>query len=1323
MRGVGRFLLTLATVFAVVLAATQLTGRIAMSFLDSQQSRLNDLLAASDIELTELAGGWRGLNPVARAGVVRFPGGSAIAVEAEIDLLESLFRGVPVARRLRADAVEVTLVRDSSGRFFIPGLELGDAGAFDWRSALRHSDDLLIPATLIVTSAGEEVTRASIIARAYNRFGQHRAALSVAPTPATPQIGGASVDGLLVAQLEEQRSLAALLGLAEPVRHLRLRGAEVSIDDRLSALYDLSGVRLTRLVGYWSNSGGWAGSGPRADGASQVSSSVDDDEPLGGGVFELDVDEMRYGGDLVPAARARLLARQQAGGVVDFAATELDLFGVALPSWRGQWRSDSGQIIATTETLELGPLLAGLAESFSGAERLSRWLRELGLSGRVQDVQVGWRDGLRFRLQTDGASSRGYRGVPLVAGASATITGTTRSIHVALDGQDAAIAFPELFSVEWPLKRLSGDLRFHFEPGYMGIRGDNVEAETEFGTIWGNLSIARPSDDPYEEGVALLLHTGHVPYAATKDFLSHRLDEGVRQWLLSNVQAGDAERVAIGFQGRFNPRDRRVDSRLELGADLIGATVTYHPDWPVLVDARARLEQTGAGTRVNTPGVESDYGRIGRASLFIPRGDPRAMIDADATMDAQALLRFVRDTPLADWLPVVDETWRGRGPVDVSTALVVPLDDSGEVEAELFLRPRNADLYLDGFRLAFTELDGAVRYQHPFRLTAQGLTASLFGQPARVSARSEPGAIQLQVDGLVSPADVYRVLDIAEMGFGEGYSAFTGVLSVPVERPGEPVSLALRSQLDGTALTLPEPLGKDSAVPRSLRAEIVFASDGERVELNLGEGLLGGWLKRGDSGWIGALGVNAQPDAHGVDSVAVNGVVERVTVEEWLAIGGAGAGEAGIDWSVHGLLAKELAVGDLVFADAVIDSRSDAEGRVFAIGSETLAADIRVPDTGPLNIVVSHLRLVSEPEADGEASDPLTPETLSGLPDADVQLASVWLDDVDLGRWSFELRNTDDGVSFGPLDASYNGLAIVAEEVAWIRSTHRTEVRGEVSGGNLAQILPRFDYAPSVESEAVELDVDLGWPGSPLNFDLARLTGSLDAVVTTGRFVEVDNGQGAMRIFSLLNFSNVAKRMAFDFSDVFGRGVRFNTLSAPATLDDGLLRFDDEMVVDGTGSLFRVAGQVDLGSGKMDAEMIVTLPVSSSLPWYGIYLAAANPLAAAGVLIGQQILRRPLEQVSSAKYRLGGTLDEPVVEFESLFNRSMSERESASDSEAVVASGAAAATADASIIEKIAEYAVEENVDAADERARYDEPPITDAGLNRQENDGDGRPR
>jgi uncharacterized protein YhdP len=60
-------------------------------------------------------------------------------------------------------------------------------------------------------------------------------------------------------------------------------------------------------------------------------------------------------------------------------------------------------------------------------------------------------------------------------------------------------------------------------------------------------------------------------------------------------------------------------------------------------------------------------------------------------------------------------------------------------------------------------------------------------------------------------------------------------------------------------------------------------------------------------------------------------------------------------------------------------------------------------------------------------------------------------------------------------------------------------------------------------------------PGEPQSF-----SGSLDAALRTGQFVEVEGSAQALRVFGLLNFNSIGRRLRLDFSDLFGKGLAYD---------------------------------------------------------------------------------------------------------------------------------------------------------------------------------------
>ena len=184
----------------------------------------------------------------------------------------------------------------------------------------------------------------------------------------------------------------------------------------------------------------------------------------------------------------------------------------------------------------------------------------------------------------------------------------------------------------------------------------------------------------------------------------------------------------------------------------------------------------------------------------------------------------------------------------------------------------------------------------------------------------------------------------------------------------------------------------------------------------------------------------------------------------------------------------------------------------------------------------------------------------------------------------------------------------------WSRSTNRTYFVGRIQGVDLQSVLSRWGFDPNIEAESFAGEGNLDWPGSPLAFSVNEVSGRINSEINEGQIVDIEQGRGVARILGLLNYSTIARRLSGNFSDVVSEGVSFNRIHAGLNFRSGIVEFSEPLYVEGNGLLFRVNGTVDLTDGRLDNELVVTLPVSDSLPWYAAYVAIANPVAGVGVL-------------------------------------------------------------------------------------------------------------
>ena len=92
----------------------------------------------------------------------------------------------------------------------------------------------------------------------------------------------------------------------------------------------------------------------------------------------------------------------------------------------------------------------------------------------------------------------------------------------------------------------------------------------------------------------------------------------------------------------------------------------------------------------------------------------------------------------------------------------------------------------------------------------------------------------------------------------------------------------------------------------------------------------------------------------------------------------------------------------------------------------------------------------------------------------------------------------------------------------------------------------------------------------------------------------------------------------------------------------------DTIEIKGAASIIKLLGMADTQQEKIDAELSVTLPLASNLPWVAA-LAAGLPTAI-GVYIISKFMQSQVDKLSSAVYRVDGDFAEPEVKFLRLFD-------------------------------------------------------------------------
>lgn len=1231
-----RLLLFLLTGLAVLLAVVTTTGRVVVALLPRMETQLNTLLAGSGVELDGVAGAWHWLNPVVRIDKVRFNGGHARGVTLELDLVESAVHSAVVMRRLSAASIELTPVLDATGHWRL-GSGGGNGPAVSLDALLRYSDGLDFPDVRIVfmPAEGADGVAAAPLGELQGRATFANTALRHSGEFVVRVMQGGSGELNLLYDVTQ-----GIFGNPSSGR-IALRSEHVMFAPAFGIALGGGGATIDTLLGDWSFAEG------NSSGSLKLSAR-DIVLPTGA----LDLVDLSARGSMERFGLRWVVVCDQLDARGGRNSVRLDgaKFALMRPLKGGQ------NLEFSLPALDLAALSGVLDGAAGGVAKVDEWLTGLNPRGRLDRI-VGRIDLVDRKLDFVGSVSNvaleNFKGVPYVRNGAAAIAGTERGVEIRLDDKDIALGFLNFYDAPFRFDALSGDVLVWFRPGYLALHGGALEGVIGGMKAHGQFALGRP-DDPLEQRFFAKLRVNDVDARTALTYVPNPLS--VRSWLDAAVLAGRIDEADLLYHGHLRTVEDLPMRQVELRIRVHDSVVRFHPQWPVAENVSGQVLVTTAGTR-----GEFDRGSLTGialkgASLWIPHALDAVEFNGTGSGDGASLRTLIDTSPLSTYLAFVKPEWTFAGPFDFSAGLRIPVKQAADPQVDLTLNFGGMDVVLANMNLPLGALRGPLRYRYPFDVQADRIDASLFGYPARFGVETKDGQLRIAFTGRAEARALTDWRNLPNAGVATGQFDFGGDYRI---RPGttEAPVLALKSDLVGVTLDLPPPLGKPAEAARPSTLAMTFAPDHTRVDARLGT-TMRGWLRLLPEGGVHAgsigIGVVPAPERGDEDAVTFIGGLAMLDLSQWFS-GAPRSNDAGFAWALDEFRIGRVGYRSIGFDNVVADA-SGRDGKVeLSITAPDLEGTVKIAPDVPAQIDLHYLKIPARDEA--KSGDPLANVDARAIGDLDVVIDDVQLGAEDYGKWQFQTRRLDTGLAIDKLIADVKGLHIDSPSgTAWtMDGTWRTKFKGELTAGDLATVLPQWDYAPSLETTSTHLDADISWAGSPFNFALPIIAGQLTLKATKGRFVDVGEGGGAARIFSLLNFSAIAKRMTLDFSDVFGKGISFDKVSAVAMADQGTINLIEPMVIEGTGGNFHINGSVNFVTGALDNEMLVTLPVTSSLPWYAAYLGFVNPLAAGAVLVGERIFRNQIEKFSSAKYKVTGTIQDPKVTFVQVFPKAMDE--------------------------------------------------------------------
>jgi uncharacterized protein YhdP len=201
------------------------------------------------------------------------------------------------------------------------------------------------------------------------------------------------------------------------------------------------------------------------------------------------------------------------------------------------------------------------------------------------------------------------------------------------------------------------------------------------------------------------------------------------------------------------------------------------------------------------------------------------------------------------------------------------------------------------------------------------------------------------------------------------------------------------------------------------------------------------------------------------------------------------------------------------------------------------------------------------------------------------------------------------------------------------------ESRFTITSTDVGKLLERFGVKDTFYKGEGKVTGDLSWPGTLIDFNLARVSGQMQTDLSNGRFAKVN--PGVARLLGVISLQSLTRRIKLDFTDVFSEGFSFDSLKGSSLIKQGIFT-SDNMVMKGPAADVRIQGEVNLAAETQKIMLHVEPHLSE-----GFALAAGaamiNPVIGVAALAAQKVLQDPVSKIFAVDYRVTGTLSDPVV--------------------------------------------------------------------------------
>jgi|GEM_PF-2866944 len=884
--------------------------------------------------------------------------------------------------------------------------------------------------------------------------------------------------------------------------------------------------------------------------------------------------------------------------------------------------------------------------------------------GEIQNLRFSWRPGQEDSPASFAASGefsniswQPWNKLPGIGNMDGSFDLDQDDGRVLLSGFGLGVDYPALFNDTLWIDSLDTQIEWKREDGdSLELTAKNLRLENEDVKLSGDAVIQLGEGKDFPQ-MQLAVEFPELQMSKIRKYLPLKIiPDKTGQFLKKLFVAGRASNAKFSYGGPLRGWAFKDGTAKMLASfDVEDATLDYQDGWPQASDIKGQVKLANASFTIDATAARIFDNHLQLAKVSIDDFyHPELSLDLDIKGSLPSALRYLREIPASRGVEDLLDASKSTGPIDLNLDINVPLAEKSDKKITIkgLLGFQNNSLALPEHDVDISDINGRMTFTEN-SYTADQLQGVFRDNAVDIAVKTKSdGAVDVRFKGFMP---VTQLLPDSKLlpKVATGKSLWYATVKVPSRQKlsdKQAVVLHLRSDLKGTKIKLPAPLGKISLVERDFILDLPLGQKKPVLDFNYSPVLFGKFELKGkgqqmkvDRAVISLSEQGLKLPAEGIDIIGHWPILDTGTWQKRLAGIAAETKDASIADKikrVHISLSEWLIAGQQ-FSNVQLTAARNAHFLRANIESDGLTGFLRIPlKQSPNKIFEADLQklYLKKSATTGAAVSP------RDLPALDISCEDFRWQGESLGKlnlktekdlWGQQIKSLE--FQSDSLNANFSGQWRQDDQ-----GQQHTRLNFDIKDKDIGGMLSKLDISKTLDGGDGGLKGQLSWNDVPYKLALSSWNGELDVSVNKGRLNQINPGFG--RVLGLLNLDQLPKRLALQFGDVSGKGFEFSKLGGHVTLVDGEA-YMQQFEINSSSAEMNLRGSTNLAARQYNLELGVTPNVTSTVP-----LAAgviAGPQAGAVVYLVEKLASRAGMDINKAieqHYKITGSWDEPKVD-------------------------------------------------------------------------------